>query len=168
MHDASTTGLTVSQRLKGAIDSRIAEEQARQRSALTSPPPPNTARKSSSRAESPAKRALRPGASSKQNGETAGKGPDPAEFEPEFVLDHSDVPSRSVTPRPAPTRSESPTKDTAGEVAEEVRNGEETSEKVVQDGSAATSLELPTDVRVKLRRMEKLESRYHGKIPWSW
>ncbi|KAL9025448.1 MAG: hypothetical protein Q9196_005729 [Gyalolechia fulgens] len=143
------------QRLKGAIDSRIAEEQARQRSVFTPPPTSGHTRKTSSRAESPAKRALRPPGSSRPIGAAS----DPAEFEPEFVIDDSDVPSRSGTPRPAP---ESAAKEAAREVTEEARDGEETHEKALQDGLSAAPPELPTDVRVKLRKLEKLEGRYHG------
>ncbi|KAL8937369.1 MAG: hypothetical protein Q9216_004457 [Gyalolechia sp. 2 TL-2023] len=147
------------QRLKGAIDSRIAEEQARQRSVLTSPPPSGPSRKPSSRAESPAKRSSRPTASSRPNGAVS----DPADFEPEFVIDDLDVPSRSATPRPAPARSESSAKEPAREVTEEARDGGDTYGKAVPDGLPAAPPELPTDVRVKLRKLEKLEGRYHGK-----
>ncbi|KAL8804761.1 MAG: hypothetical protein Q9182_002353 [Xanthomendoza sp. 2 TL-2023] len=148
------------QRLKGAIDSRIAEEQARQRSALTSPPPSNV-RKPSSRAESPATRTARQNASKRQNGETSGKGPDPSEFEPEFVVDDSDVPSRSNTPRPVMTTSESSTLEPSRETTGEARDGKDRAEKASPDAPLATPQELPTDVRVKLRKMEKLESRYN-------
>ncbi|KAL8729556.1 MAG: hypothetical protein Q9166_004636 [cf. Caloplaca sp. 2 TL-2023] len=150
------------QRLKGAIDSRIAEEQARQRSALTSPSPSNAARKPPSRAESPAKRASPQHTPARQNGERSGKGPDPSEFESEFVVDDSDVSSRSNTPRPVLTTSESSAKDNPGEKAEEAQDGEDKPEKMTHGGSTATPQELPTDVRVKLRKLEKLESRYHG------
>ncbi|KAL8694208.1 MAG: hypothetical protein Q9218_001095 [Villophora microphyllina] len=150
------------QRLKGAIDSRIAEEQARQRSALTSPPPlGNGARRQTSRAESPAQRARRPNASSRQNGEVSGKGLDPSEFDPEFVIDDSDVPSRSGTPRPVPSRSDSAVMETAEKPSAEATYGEDGQEKAQPDGASAASQELPTDVRVKLRKLDKLESRYH-------
>ncbi|KAI4116618.1 MAG: hypothetical protein LQ345_003004 [Seirophora villosa] len=149
------------QRLKGAIDSTIAQEQARQRSALTSPPPSSASRKPSSRAESPAKRALRPHPPSRQHGEASGKGPDPAEFEPEFVIDDSDVPSRSGTPGPTLMRSESSTQIPTQEATEEAKNVEGKPEEPTRDGSSAAPQELPTDVRVKLRKLEKLESRYH-------
>ncbi|KAI4290497.1 MAG: hypothetical protein L6R35_000221 [Caloplaca aegaea] len=149
------------QRLKGAIDSRIAEEQARSRSVLTSPPPSNATKKPSSRAESPAKRALRPHPPNKQYGDASGKGPDPAEFEPEFVIDDSDVPSRPGTPMPTLTRSESPAKVSTQETTDEAKKREEKPEETTQDGMSAAPQELPTDVRVKLRKLEKLESRYH-------
>ncbi|KAL8948171.1 MAG: hypothetical protein Q9222_005622 [Ikaeria aurantiellina] len=148
------------QRLKGAIDSRIAEEQARQRSTLISPPP-NAPRKSSSRTASPSKRAVRSNASSRLNGETSGKGPDPSDFEPDFAIDDSDIPSRSGTPRPVPTKPESPSKGTSEESASGSGNGEEKPDKALPDGPPGTSQDLPTDIRVKLRKLEKLESRYH-------
>ncbi|KAL9038943.1 MAG: hypothetical protein Q9180_002826 [Flavoplaca navasiana] len=149
------------QRLKGAIDSRIAEEQARQRSALTSPPPSNASRKPSSRAESPATRVSRHNAPNRHNGELLGKGPDPSDFEPEFVLDDPDGLSRSSTPKPAIARSESATKDPPRNSAEETQNGEGVAGKALQDGLTAAPQELPTDVKVKLRKLDKLESRYH-------
>ncbi|KAL8669381.1 MAG: hypothetical protein Q9168_006028 [Polycauliona sp. 1 TL-2023] len=149
------------QRLKGAIDSRIAEEQARQRSALTSPPPSNASRKPSSRAESPATRVPRHNGPNRHNGEASGKGPDPSDFEPEFVLDDSDVLSRSSTPKPALARSDSSTKDPLRTSGEEAQDAESTAGKASQDEPSATPQELPTDVRVKLRKLEKLESRYH-------
>lgn len=39
-------------------------------------------------------------------------------------------------------------------------------EKEPGEGSSATATapELPTDVRVKLRKLEKLETRYHGNL----
>ncbi|KAL8879993.1 MAG: hypothetical protein Q9198_002506 [Flavoplaca austrocitrina] len=149
------------QRLKGAIDSRIAEEQARQRSALTSPPASNASRKPSSRAESPATRVSRHNAPNRHNGELLGKGPDPSDFEPEFVLDDADGLSRSSTPKPALPRSESTTKDPPRNSAEETQNGEGIAGKALQDGLTAAPQELPTDVKVKLRKLDKLESRYH-------
>ncbi|KAL8729807.1 MAG: hypothetical protein Q9181_004877 [Wetmoreana brouardii] len=106
-------------------------------------------------------RARRPNAPSRPNGEASGKGLDPSEFEPEFVIDDSDVPSRSGTPRPAVSRSESSTKDTTREPSDETRNGEDQSEKALPDGPSKVAQELPTDVKVKLRKLEKLESRYH-------
>ncbi|KAL8656923.1 MAG: hypothetical protein Q9226_002429 [Calogaya cf. arnoldii] len=161
MSEQSKYAKLVYKRLKGAIDSRIAEEQARQRSTLTSPPPSNAPRKPSSRAGSPAKRAPRQNAPSRQNGEASGKGPDPSDFEPEFLVDDPDLPSRSTTPRPAPARSESSTKDNVQDTAKEAQNGESIAGKPPLDDSTANPQELPTDVRVKLRKLEKLESRYH-------
>ena len=154
-----------SKRLKGAIDSRIAEEQARQRSALTSPPPSKSIGRSSSRAESPAKRAIRSGAREKRDGDPTGKGPDPSEFEPEFIIADSDPPSRVGTPRPALTIPGSPSKESSQDVLPEAKAGEEEQTRTADNDLRSTPVELPTDVRVKLRKLEKLESRYHGLVP---
>ena len=67
-----------------------------------------------------------------------------------------DEPSRSGTPRPA----------VGEEVAKEKLQSELTldGKSDSHDGSPHTEsprIELPTDVRVKLRKLEKLESRYH-------
>lgn len=153
------------QRLKGAIDSRIAEEQARQRLSQASPSrSASNAGRSTSRNLSPSKKASRQSARGRQDGDPSSKGPDPADFEPELVIDDDDY-SRSGIPRP-PTNDESII--TGEKTAQETSRGESSQES----GEATTSVEeprvssdLPTDVRVKLRKLEKLESRYHG--AWS-
>lgn len=91
-----------------------------------------------------------------------GKGSDPSDFEPEFVLDDADGLSRSSTPKPALARSDSSTKDPLQNSAEETQNVEGNAGKALQDGPTAAPQELPTDVKVKLRKLDKLESRYHG------
>ncbi|KAI4259784.1 MAG: hypothetical protein LQ352_000590 [Teloschistes flavicans] len=149
------------QRLKGAIDSRIAEEQARQRSTFTSPPPGIDPRRPTSRPESPAQRAWRPYAPSRQSGETSGRGPDPSEFEPESVIDDLDVPSESTTPRSVPPRPDSATEDVVRALSKQARDSEDGQTKAQPDAKPVVSQELPTDVRVKLRKLEKLEIRYH-------
>ena len=69
-----------------------------------------------------------------------------------------DLPSRSGTPKPVPDQDERGTKengfsrDSRTQLDGEEGNGEE----------IAPSMELPTDVRVKLRKLEKLEGRYQG------
>ena len=149
------------QRLKGAIDSKIAEEQARQRLSQNSPSRSNSsAKRPSSRAISPTKRVQ--GARGRQDGDAPTKGPDPAEFEPEFVID-DDATSRSATPRsgtprPADDRNGTPV---AGRSTREDANPD-TSEAGTTADEPRLSSDLPTDVRVKLRKLEKLESRYHG------
>ena len=88
------------------------------------------------------------------------KGPDPTDFDQEFVIDEDEL-SRSGTPRPPLDRNGS----TAAEKASDGGQGE-TPQEVNGTGAVidepSTSSELPTDVRVKLRKLEKLESRYHG------
>ncbi|KAL8741876.1 MAG: hypothetical protein Q9190_005569 [Brigantiaea leucoxantha] len=152
------------QRLKGAIDSRIAEEQARQRSALNSTSASSPSRKPRPRAESPAQPTQRSSVRDRKDGESLGKGPDPSEFDPEFVIGDVETPSRSGTPRSAQDRSENSmgkeTTNDNGQREAEDKNGQD----ATADGDLPpTPSELPMDVRSKLRKLEKLESRYHGK-----
>ncbi|KAL9038517.1 MAG: hypothetical protein Q9214_005249, partial [Letrouitia sp. 1 TL-2023] len=150
------------QRLKGAIDSRIAEEQARQRSALNSTLADHTPGRSSSRGESPSKQTPRNAARTKRSGDLLAKGPDPSDFEPEFVIDDSNAPSRSGTPRPPQERSESSTKvETEEDAAGDVTQGTSGRDKSASGEISSTPPEIPTEVRVKLRKLEKLESRYN-------
>ncbi len=72
-----------------------------------------------------------------------------------------DEQGRSGTPKPAADRDGGSTaaqkmKETVGE------NSQESGEIAVAEGEPRTSSDLPTDVRVKLRKLEKLEARYHG------
>ncbi|KAI9782615.1 MAG: hypothetical protein M1839_004861 [Geoglossum umbratile] len=152
------------QRLKASIDSRIADEQARQKAAAheasSSPSRSGSGtRRSSSRRTSPSKRQGRSSLTD-QNGKdpaTTG-GPDPSEFEPEFVIGEDDVDSRAGTPLP---------KEKAGQADNDgaeggnppAEGGAEVKEKRTEVKSSSVS-ELPTDVRVKLRKLDKLESRY--------
>ena len=94
--DVITWSLTMLQRLKGAIDSRIAEEQARAK-ASGSPATPGLGRSSSQRnSDSPARRPrTRSKVTSVDNGE---RGIDPAEFEAAFVIEDEDGTPGSTTP----------------------------------------------------------------------
>ena len=161
--------LTAVQRLKGAIDSRIAEEQARQRVSQSSPSRSNSgARRPPSRSSSPAVRAARNRQAESKGGDPAQKGPDPKEFEPDFVIDDEDLPSRSVTPRPGQTKNgEVKSVETTAEQAPAGDGGQQPKEEKESGETSpatATAPELPTDVRVKLRKLEKLEARYQGKL----
>jgi hypothetical protein len=146
------------QRLKGAIDSRIAEEQARQRASQNPSSRSGSAvRRSSSIADSPSRRTSR--ARERRENIPTGKGPDPAEFEPEFVVGDDDSvagdgESRSGTPVPK-------TKNEKGE-GEEEPLADDAAEKKPEIEVPRQSTELPTEVRVKLRKLDKLESRYQG------
>ncbi|MCJ1389907.1 hypothetical protein MMC18_002764 [Xylographa bjoerkii] len=156
------------QRLKGAIntlDSRIAEEQARQRNAQQLPARSSSGARrpnSRSRNSSPAVRSARARPTESKNGDIPEKGPDPKEFEPEFVIENEDVVSRSGTPRPVQARdgeaqsSEAGVEKTAAANVDRQSEEDRVSEKVPQEAA----LEVPTDVRVKLRKLERLESRY--------
>ena len=153
------------QRLKGAIDSRIAEEQARQR-ATHSPPARSSleARRSSSRTQSPSKRIPRNKGQSEKEGDPPGKGPDPSEFEPEFVIEDDSQPSRIGTPKPTQGSDGDATGE--GELVEKAPQVEDGEVQEIAPGNAPSSpfLELPLEVRTKLRKLGKLESRYQGKI----
>ena len=149
--------LTLRQRLKGAIDSRIAEEQARQRAAVTSASPSRSGstagRRSVSRNLSPSKR---PKPSERAELST-GKGPDPSEFDSDFIL--GDDGARNGVPKG----------EVFGKDAEE-RKAVEPSVNTLdinmapENGEAATPTEhggeMSTEVRVKLRKLERLESKY--------
>ena len=94
------------------------------------------------------------------------RGPDPAEFDPEFVVGDEDVPSRAGTPRPTQSKSEvnmegESVKEKA--IAADANGG--LGEGELKDGVGSVVPELPTNVRVKLRKLEKLESRYQGIRP---
>ena len=152
--------LTSPQRLKGAIDQTIAQEQARQRQFQSSPSRSDSrSQRSNSRNLSPgARRANRRGTRGQGDGSSpapSGKGPDPSAFEADFVIGDDEL-SRSGTPRPA--TEEEGTK----EKSKNDMNLDGKSDS--QDGSPYTespNTELPTDVRVKLRKLDKLESRYN-------
>ncbi|UKZ84458.1 Autophagy protein [Trichoderma asperellum] len=92
------------QRIKGAIDRTIAEEQARQQKALEAGSPMARSASSASRAgEGGAGRRSRSKNPDAEAGDAA-PNPDPAIFEAAFVIDDSDEPSRAGTPKPAPLR----------------------------------------------------------------
>lgn len=146
------------QRLKGAIDSRIAEEQARQHASQSSPSRSQSGtRRPLPRDDSPSQR-LRVGARGRKDGEAI-KGPDPADFEPEFVIGDSNTPSRSGTPRPTHEKEQTGSGEASTEGARESSDGQ------AQEKAAANEIappDLPTDVRFKLRKLDKLESKYNG------
>lgn len=147
------------QRLKGAIDSRIAEEQARQRLSQVSPTrSASNARRPAARDESPATRSTRTGARGRRDGDTPGRGPDPAEFEPEFVIGEDDAPSRVGTPMLAEQKRQLPSE--SGN--DGTLDGSEPPAQERATSKEVPTSDLPTDVRVKLRKLDKLESKYHG------
>ncbi|KAI9826127.1 MAG: hypothetical protein M1832_000576 [Thelocarpon impressellum] len=179
----------IRQRLKGALDSRIAEEQARQQKAAgaSTTTAPGTAPGKVSRANSGVKRADSLTSSSSRQGrgrervsveedDSREKGPDPVEFEtavPEFLLDSDDGSSRAATPGPDGPRSEkeqgaaaAAAVDGSADVTRErsplaaAEGSRAVSQSRAFVGSKQTAAELPTDVRVKLRKLDKLEGRY--------
>ncbi|KAK4938955.1 Golgin imh1 [Elasticomyces elasticus] len=161
------------QRLKGAIDSRIAEEQARQRQAISSNQPTRAPRRRPQTQNDAAQRT-----SSRQrdpSGIAVEKGPDPAQFEPEFAIgdDESLGPSRVGTPKPEVEKAEAQETGREATTAEDVQQtqkevGEstpDTSDENRPEPNGSTlagprSGELPTEVRVKLRKLDRMEVKY--------
>ena len=90
------------------------------------------------------------------------KGPDPSEFESEFAIEDED--SRKSGPSKSQVNQNGGSK-TMQETASQ-KSGQETDETSTSAGEASALPDLPADVRDKLRRLEKYESRYHG-IHWT-
>ncbi|KAH8590690.1 hypothetical protein B0O99DRAFT_691251 [Bisporella sp. PMI_857] len=146
------------QRLKGAIDNRIAEEQARQKAA-GSPVSrtPSTSTKPGSRTASPATRPRKP---KSKDYDASTKGPDPSEFESAFVIDdESAEPSRSGTPANA-TMAEKSATDGTSSVYDASTAGEKQAPSPATEPVEKASIELPTEVRQKLKRLEMMETKY--------
>lgn len=143
------------QRIKGAIDSRIAEEQARQKAASPVSRSPSTVGRSS-RTDSPTTRPRKP---KPRDYDGTSRGPDPSEFEGPFVIeDDSEEPSGAGTPA---TRVEK-----AGSMADKAVSADGSADGSEKGGEksaqpvARTSTDLPPDVRAKLKKLENLESKY--------
>ncbi|PVH98685.1 hypothetical protein DM02DRAFT_32892 [Periconia macrospinosa] len=147
------------QRFKGAIDARIAEEQARQRASTQSPGSRSGSvpRRANSRTDSPSKRSGKP---KEADGKAApaGKGPDPSEFDPEFVIgEDDDQPSRTGTPRPK-EKTESTETASGGDKAQE-EDG-----KPASNEEEPAAPEIPPEVQTRLRKLDKLEPKYTGQF----
>jgi hypothetical protein len=154
-------------RLKGAIDSRIAEELERQKASQASASRSSSAvRRSSSLAESPSKRSARTRPRvDKNDGDVAARGTDPSEFESEIVVEDEEEPGNAT----ASGQGKNVTEKTGNEgspekpVSSADQNGDPKEKTAEAKPTVKSPAELPTDVRVKLRKLEKLESRYQGK-----
>ncbi|KAI1005545.1 Autophagy-related protein 23 [Podosphaera aphanis] len=144
------------QRLKGAIDSRIAEEQARQKALATSAvsKPPSLSRTDSKKQHSP----LRQKREKKIEDIGSVRGPDPSEFENAFVIedDDEDVEGKA-------------TKDNISKETIDPGDGDKESDSKLNPEEAGReakkpinhpAFEMPPDVRIKLRKLERLESKY--------
>jgi hypothetical protein len=147
-------------RIKGAIDQRIAEEQARAKAAAVGPGrASSTLRSTSSRSDSPSKRP-RPRPKVVDDG---AKGPDPSEFEGAFVIeDDSEEPSRVGTPAVPDTMSQTKVGDVTTTLTTGADSSGATEENNGDAGPKPLPVELPADVRAKLRKLDKLEPRYQG------
>lgn len=159
------------QRIKGAIDRTIAEEQARQQKALEAGSPMARSASSASRAgEGGAGRRSRSKNPDAEAGDAA-PNPDPAIFEAAFVIDDSDEPSRAGTPKPVPPEKDVPNGESTGraEAAQKSNPGGDGKEGSSRDGHAAgegathtAKPVLTLELKQKLRKLEKLEATYPG------
>jgi len=176
------------QKIRGAIDQTIAQEQARQKAAAdrVASGSAATVRRTNSSASSLARRTKKAAAaSSKDVKESEGATSDPAVFEAAFVLDDDDTdgPSRTGTPKPPlPEKDDAPTDstDTKGKATAETSDGAKSApaaESAASAGSAGeqsapsskpgspapgANQELPPNIKTKLRKLEKLEATYRG------
>ncbi|KAI9749241.1 MAG: hypothetical protein M1815_002631 [Lichina confinis] len=151
------------QRLKGAFDS-IAEEQARLSATQASSSRSNsTARQSRTSNASPAGRQSRSrrAARADPNGNGSRVPVDPAEFDRQVLEDGDESSSGTGT-----TSAEKEKVDDAG-VDSRPESGDllaaddtQSKDGPVEARGTSVSFELPTDVRVKLRKLEKLEERF--------
>lgn len=147
-------------RIRGAIDARIAEEQAKSRPARppTTPARSGSAtRRSDSRTQSPSKRTAKGKDEDSSKNAPAGKGPDPSTFDPEFVVGEEDEqPSRVGTPQP---KEKVPSTEPATDNGLEKQEDEKATEA---DGKQDKAPEVPAEVQIRLRRLDKLEPKYTG------
>ena len=156
--------------MKGAIDSRIAEEQARQKASQSSP----------SRSSSSARQArIRTASPSTQSSRTREVGQDdqgnfsnqanPSDFEKALADDAEDGSPRTEAPKPEKVEPDevsdnlhvSPEKASAAVDAEP----KEASPANIE---AQKQPDLPVDVQLRLRRLEKLEAKYKGNSQYLW
>ncbi|EQL30527.1 hypothetical protein BDFG_06927 [Blastomyces dermatitidis ATCC 26199] len=148
------------QRIKGAIDSRIAEEQARQKAAQES----SSISRSNSHIRQSHTRAASRATRLKRENSVSTKTPDPAEFDVDFVVGDDDSSTRTSTPIQMP---EAGRDGNAGTAADQEGGQGRTKEREIdstrsQDATPEepAQMELPTAVRVRLRRLDKIEGRY--------
>lgn len=167
------------QRLRDALDSRIAEEQARQKAAQESIARSNSLRRplggsgGAARNLSPAGRQSTSSSSSvssrtRRNTGTPVRGPDPAEFDQdEFAIGDDGDSNRTAMSRAetgsghggSPQAAPGDAKSALGPMAL-AAGAADADGTAVEDRPAAA--ELPLEVRAKLRRLDKFESKYHG------
>lgn len=174
-----------SQRIKGAIDRTIAEEQARAKAVLEGGAPGSShVRNSSSLSRTPSAagtRRPRPFQNPSQDMSADGTAAtsDPAVFEAAFVIDDTDetnTPSRVGTPistdkegkakdPETPARNTEPVK----EGTDPLQNGDRASVKSAAGQTSrsatltpSTTSELSPEIRVRLRKLDKLEKTYPG------
>ena len=180
-------------RIKGAIDRQIAEEQSKQKatvpgqnSASASGSTRRSRSSSGTKTQSPARRPrkkLADDVNAASNGEGPAANPDPAVFEAAFVIDDTDetaTPSRVATPSLADREPQAQQKGTekvsdntasassAGDgSATQNESGERAGDMVppTKLSNAAPAVEIPAEVRARLRKLDKLEKTYPGSRP---
>jgi hypothetical protein len=107
---------------------------------------------------SPSKRTSRSKDGDSSKAAPTGKGPDPSEFDPEFVIgDEDEQPSRAGTPRP---KEKAPTTEGASENGSEKKEDDKEAEG---DEKPDKAPEIPPEVQTRLRKLDKLEPKYTGK-----
>ena len=149
------------QRFKGALDARIAEEQAKQRASAQASRSRSgsTPKRSNSRNLSPSKRPLKGKDAESPGKALTGKGPDPSEFDPEFVIGEDDEqPSRTGTPRP----KEKATDGSEAAGTTEDKRDEEDGKAEAADDKPTPTPELSPETKARLRKLDKLEPKYSG------
>ncbi|KAK4952249.1 Golgin imh1, partial [Elasticomyces elasticus] len=144
------------------IDTHIADEQSRQKGAQT-PPARRAAtgpRRPGGRTDSPGHRPSSRVRDADGADRSIAKGPDPSEF----VIEDDEPPSRGGTPKPPIEKVE---EGMAGEMKEKAgTEGDDTGSvaerKKAQDVGSDGVSDLPRDVQLRLRKLEKLEAKYNS------
>lgn len=90
------------------------------------------------------------------------RGPDPSEFENAFVIEDEG----EVVETASETAIEAEKTEKMGDNPAETGVGSEKGGEEV--ASPSKPAELPAEVRTKLRKLEKLESKYQGKVEWEF
>jgi hypothetical protein len=114
-------------------------------------------RRSGSRNESPSKRPARSKDGDSSKAAPAGKGTDPSEFDPEFVVgEEDDVASRAGTPRPKEKAQPAEASTENGDGKKDDDQATRVEEKPEQPP------EIPPEIQSRLRKLDKLEPKYTG------
>ncbi len=171
------------QRIRGAIDRTIAEEQARQQKITDGGSAASVSRSGSTSSRGggvkrPA-RAKKP-STDITNTDAAPPNPDPAVFEAAFVIDDSDEPSRAGTPKPqVPEKDGVAVKNGEGEPNSKPDDadaskaaagdrakgdGEDGAGRGTSSSSSSSSQDLSPEIKQRLRKLEKLEATYPGRL----
>ena len=88
------------------------------------------------------------------------KAPDPGDFESEFGIDDEDSRSSGAS---KPQSNQTDSTKTMQEITSR-QSGQDIHQTPTSTGESTALSDLPTDVREKLRKLERYESRYHGML----